>query len=122
MSKDDAEGYCGSIPPPIGVCAKRVRCESLEKCQKEGRIEIANKRAKKIYSLQEQMEAMEAEIDTLTAEVERLREALRPFAHPDLCKQVSGNKQGDDSPVFGRDKATLTLGDFRRARAALEDV
>lgn len=45
--------------------------------------------------------------------------ALEVFAHHDLCKQVAGNAQGNDSPVFGRDKALLVLGDFRRAAEAL---
>lgn len=48
-----------------------------------------------------------------------LREALQPFTHDDLCKQLGGNVEGDNSPVFGREKAILRLGDFRRARAAL---
>lgn len=59
--------------------------------------------------------------DTLAAlarEVIELREAVRPFTHPDLCSTLSGNRMGDDSPVFGRNNATLTLGDFRRARRA----
>lgn len=52
-------------------------------------------------------------------EIERLRAALRPFAHPDLCKALSANTRGDESPIYGRNGATLTLGDFRRAAAAL---
>ena len=58
-------------------------------------------------------------IAALEAENAKLREALEPFAHPDLCKYTSNNMEGDDSPVFGRDKAILTLGDFRRAAALL---
>jgi len=49
----------------------------------------------------------------------RLRAALEPFAHPDLCRPLGGNMVGGDSPVFGRNDALLTLADFQRARAAL---
>lgn len=56
------------------------------------------------------------------ADVERqlaqMREAIKPFTHKDLCKPTSGCKT-DSSPVFGRDKALLLLGDFRRAADAL---
>ena len=55
----------------------------------------------------------------LTLQLDAAEKALEPFAHPDLCKLVGGNVQGDASPVFGRDKAILTLGDFRRARKFL---
>lgn len=53
---------------------------------------------------------------------EELVNALRPFAHDDLCRATSGNIQGDDSPVFGKDKAVLTLGDFRKARSLLARI
>lgn len=56
---------------------------------------------------------------TLLEENRRLREALKPFAHPDLCKALAGNGTGDTSPIFERDKATILLGDCRRARALL---
>lgn len=48
-----------------------------------------------------------------------LREALRPFAHPDLCETTGGMVQGLDSPVYGKNKATLFLRDFARARDTL---
>jgi hypothetical protein len=54
-----------------------------------------------------------------TCEAKRLREALEPFSHKDLCAILGGNVQGDDSPVFWRNKAILKLGDFRRARSIL---
>lgn len=56
------------------------------------------------------------------AELAALREAaeaLKPFSHPDLCKTLSGNVQGDASQIFGRDDAVITLGDCRRAAVAL---
>lgn len=60
--------------------------------------------------------------DRLRAENERLREALRPFA-----EALKGNwsKQPDDFPLdvgFGATdlRLKLRLGDFRRARAAME--
>lgn len=57
----------------------------------------------------------------LEAENAALRKALEPFAHPDLCKILSGNTNGDESIVFGRDKANLKLKHFIAARALLED-
>ena len=55
----------------------------------------------------------------LAEENRRLREALRPFAHPDLREILSGNRCGGASIVFGRNKALLTINDFVRADAAL---
>ena len=46
--------------------------------------------------------------------------ALRPFAHPDLSRIMGGNVEGDDSIVFRRNEARLTIGDFKRAAAALK--
>jgi hypothetical protein len=57
--------------------------------------------------------------DRLTDEVGRLREALKPFTHPDFRKVMSNNVGGADSPIFGREDAILTLGDFERAAKAL---
>jgi hypothetical protein len=44
---------------------------------------------------------------------------LTPFAHDDLCCALGGNVEGDDSIIFQRVEAALTLGDCRRARAFL---
>ena len=61
--------------------------------------------------------------DVMTAaanEIERLREALKPFAS---VVKGNWNEQPDTMPMsygFGVDKRfDLTLGDFRKARAAL---
>jgi len=53
------------------------------------------------------------------ANAPELLEALKPFAHPDLHELLGGNVQGDDSIVFQRNGAFLTIGDFRRASAAI---
>lgn len=53
------------------------------------------------------------------AKIAALVKALEPFGHPDLSQTLSGNIEGDASPIFGRDRAILKLGDFKRARAAL---
>lgn len=45
--------------------------------------------------------------------------ALKPFAHKQFHEELSGNTQGDDSIVWERNGARLTIGDFRRAVAAL---
>jgi len=44
-----------------------------------------------------------------------LREALAPFAHPDLHRLCYGNTRNDDSIVFQKDKAILKISDFKRA-------
>lgn len=43
------------------------------------------------------------------------REALKPFAHEDLCKVLGGNVYGEESIFFQRDKAILRLKDTNRA-------
>lgn len=65
------------------------------------------------------VERSERELSQQSAREKDLVEALRSFAHPDLCKEVTGNVSGDTSPIFGRDKAIITLGDTRRAAKAL---
>jgi hypothetical protein len=74
---------------------------------------------RKRYSAHTRALELEVESALLAQQVKDLREALAPFTHPDLCRATSGNIEGDKSPVFGRDKATLTLGDFRKAAALL---
>lgn len=56
-----------------------------------------------------------AETEALRAQLEEMVEALRPFAHPDLSKILSGNKRGQMSIVYERDDAVLTIRDFSRA-------
>ena len=61
-------------------------------------------------------------IDYIAALEARLQEAeaiIKPFANEDFSRELSGNFEGDLSPVFQRVQAMLTLGDFRRARAFL---
>jgi len=60
-------------------------------------------------------------IEDMQHRIKELEEALRPFAHPDLCKILAGNVLGEDSPVFGREKAILLIKDFIRAKEALEE-
>ena len=57
------------------------------------------------------------ELATLRAQLAEAREVIKPFIREDLCSQLAGNTIGEKSIVFGRDKAELTLGDFRAARA-----
>lgn len=65
------------------------------------------------------VERLTAELAEARAEVERLRAALLPFAADEFQAALGGQIQGDDSPAWGRNGAILTLGDFRRARAAI---
>lgn len=55
-------------------------------------------------------------IGNLIAKAPKLLEALEPFAHADLSELLGGNVEGDDSIVFQKKDAKLTIGDFRRAR------
>jgi len=48
--------------------------------------------------------------------------AVKPFTHGELCELLGSNAQCDDSPVFQRNGAILTIGDFRRARVALKKL
>lgn len=59
--------------------------------------------------------------DAVKAEIERLRAALEPFAHPDLRLRLGGNskREGDGAIVFQRNKAKLKLKHFDRAAEAL---
>jgi hypothetical protein len=48
-----------------------------------------------------------------------MAEALKPFSQSGFQDAFGGNVEGDDSPIFERQGCRLTLGDFRRAFAAL---
>ena len=63
------------------------------------------------------LDERDARITELEAERDALRAALAPFAHDDLCKELGGNVEGDASIIFMRNRAQITLGDCRRARA-----
>lgn len=56
-------------------------------------------------------------IAELEAKLDEALTALAPFAHPDLCEQLGGNVEGDESIIFKRNKAPITLGDCRKAAA-----
>ena len=60
-----------------------------------------------------------AQLATAAQRERELREALEPFAQPELYRQLGGNIEGDDSIIFVRDDAELRLGDFRRAARLL---
>lgn len=60
----------------------------------------------------------------LITERDRLRDALRPFVallqtHNDLDERL--RSRHPSTPVFGINDATITVGDLRRARAALRE-
>ena len=63
------------------------------------------------------IEACSARNATDADRIDQLEAALTPFLHDDLCEVLGGNIQGDDSIVFQRNTAKLTLGHFRAARA-----
>lgn len=62
------------------------------------------------------------ELERVKALNAQMLEALKPFAHEDLCKTLSGNIQGDESIIYQRDTAILKLGDFRKARVAIKSA
>ena len=53
--------------------------------------------------------------DYLKCKIERLKEVLKPFTHPDLSKKFQGNAEGNKSIIFQRNDAKITLGDCRKA-------
>lgn len=53
--------------------------------------------------------------DDLRRQLEQARRALKPFTHPDLAREMSGNKKGDASIIFQRNEAIITIGDIRMA-------
>ena len=59
--------------------------------------------------------AHQKEVAGLRAKLDAALTALAPFAHPDLCEQFGGNVEGDESIIFGRNKALIKLGDCRKA-------
>lgn len=64
------------------------------------------------------LKAAQAEIDRLQAREAELVEALKPFA--ELDQTGAPFTYNDDSHgVYGRNETGLTVGDFRKARAAL---
>ena len=54
----------------------------------------------------------------LEAKVDRLAEALRPFAELDLTPD-DFDKRPDSQPIYARNKTAITVGDVRKARVAL---
>lgn len=64
-------------------------------------------------------EIINLHIAALEARLQEAEAIIKPFANEDFSRELSGNFEGDLSPVFQRVQAMLTLGDFRRARAFL---
>ncbi len=62
------------------------------------------------------------ELARLRASHAELLAALLPFSAEQFSTPYGGNVQGDESPVYARPPAILTIGDFRRARAALANA
>mgnify|MGYP000022199564 CR=1 FL=1 len=89
--------------------------------------------ARSIKSLRGVMDSYASEIEALRAEVrtlvrqngewqdraERLAEALRPLAELDLTPDDFGQRP-DSQPIYARNKTAITVGDVRKACAALD--
>ena len=73
----------------------------------------------RILNLQAMVNSRDAQLAAAAQRERELREALEPFAQPELYRQLGGNIEGDDSIIFVRDDAELRLGDFRRAARLL---
>lgn len=85
--------------------------------------ELNEKGSKEYTELRHNYATVCAALKTAQEDKERVLEletALKPFAHPDLSEKLTGNIQGDDSPVFGRNRALLTLGHFRAAHDVIK--
>jgi len=59
---------------------------------------------------------------SLQAKLDKAVEALEPFTHEDLSFKFSNNCQGNESIIFQRNNAILTIGDIKRAQEALTDI
>ncbi len=75
--------------------------------------------------LLERLFAMREALTEAASEIERLREALGPFAEMAECYEttiINGvtRSWGDDHPIFRDEGNELTVSDLRRASAALE--
>jgi len=57
----------------------------------------------------------------LVARVRELELALEPFAQPVFRARWGGVAASPEHPVYGRNDSVLTLGDFDRAGAVMED-
>jgi len=64
-------------------------------------------------------DACKEQLAALASQNEKMREALKPFAHEDLSRIFGGNCSGEDSIVFQRSNAILKIRDFSRARELL---
>ena len=63
-------------------------------------------------------EIMARKLDACEARAKRLAEALRPLANLDL-RPDGFDKRPDDQQIYARDRTAITVGDVRRAQAAL---
>jgi hypothetical protein len=54
-------------------------------------------------------------------ERDRMRKALEPFLKPQFSEVLGGNVEGDDSPIYERNGAKLTIFDFRRLREIFDE-
>ena len=77
--------------------------------------------ASRLAELNEAWQIRNEEACRLEEENERLRAALAPFTHNALSEMMGGNCDGDNSIVFQRNKAKLTIGDFKAAQEALQE-
>jgi len=67
------------------------------------------------YMTETEVSNLHQVIDRLEARLKEAEAVIKPFTHPDLCRTLAGNFEGDESPIFGRGEAVLVLGNFTRA-------
>jgi len=60
-------------------------------------------------------------ISKLREKITDLEKALEPFAHEDLSILLGGNVEGDNSPVYQRNKAKLFIRNFKLAKELLSE-
>lgn len=73
-------------------------------------------------ALARELARLAARVRELEGANAKLRAALLPFSDDELCRELGGNVEGDESPVFQRGsmKEPLRLKHFRAARAEVD--
>ena len=96
---------------------------------KDGRKAQQDKATAKAHSAQDTIECLQAALPIVPAQITQLvaehaalvavAEAAAPFNASPFSMEMGGNVQGGASPIYARNGATLTLGDFRKIQSAL---
>jgi hypothetical protein len=64
-------------------------------------------------------QSWQAETAAQASHIAALKDALKPFAHSDLCKRLPYNGTDENAPIFIRNNAVITLADCKKAAMVL---